>query len=326
MYRITFLLLFAALAFTACEKVAFQSETEINNLNVFDEFAQLFQEKYAMFEQKNVDWEMLTDSVRATIDGQTSQRELADKMGGLVKRLRDGHTSLTTGDAYYSHELLDGYPLNFDTTRFVPIPDLTDLSGGGYKTIGDYGYIVIADFTAWAEAESEQALEALQDTEGLIIDVRVNGGGDPEVAADLAGRFTETAYFAGIEAFKTGPGPDDFSPSRITLRPTEGVSYTDKRVALLQARLSYSATTTLIYLSDPNPNVATFGSRSGGGTGSVASGYLINGWEWNMSVSDYEDTQGRKFDDGIEADFPVLDDLDTDEDEVIGAALDWLRG
>ena len=45
-----------------------------------------------------------------------------------------------------------------------------------------------------------------------------------------------------------------------------------------------------------------------------------------MSVSDYEDAKGRKFDSGLEADFPVEDDPTTTEvDEVIEAAIDWIN-
>ena len=314
------------LLFTACEKVAFQPETEQSNLALFDEFSALFRTKYAMFDQKGVDWVTLSDSVRATISDATTETELGAKMGAMVKRLHDGHTSLKTQDSLYVFDVLAGYPLNFDTARIGDGLDLTVVGeGAGYRRIGDVGYLFIESFNSFTDEDVEAALAELADTRGLVIDVRLNGGGDPEVAAELAGRFTATAYGAGVESFKTGPEENAFSPSAIQLRPTGGTTYLDKKVAILQARPSYSATTTLIYLTDPNPNVRTFGTRSGGGTGSVASGYLSNGWVWNMSVSDYTDAQGRKFDDGIEADTPVEDDLTTANDEVIDAAVAWIQ-
>ncbi|MFK8057605.1 MAG: S41 family peptidase [Saprospiraceae bacterium] len=312
-------------SFTACEKIVYKPQDEATNLNVFDDFSTLFLEKYAMFEQKGVNWPVLSDSVRATINDNTTEFELARKMGTMVRRLKDGHSYLYA-DSIFFYDISAGYPLNFDAANSKPEEEATVVSGGAYKSIGDIGYIYISDFVEWTNTQTSEAIDALSGTRALIIDVRINGGGDPEAAAELAARFTNTSYGAGIEYFKTGPGANDFSGSAITVTPSTNSRYLDKKVAILQARLSYSATQTLIYLCDENPNVATFGSKSGGGTGSVASGYLINGWQWNMSVSDYEDAKGRKFDGGLEADFPVLDDTDTDNDEVIEAAIDWING
>ena len=314
-------------SFVACEKIIFTPQEEVNNLNIFDDFSKVFLEKYAMFEQKGVDWPVLSDSVRATITDATSEVDLAEKMGYMVRRLKDGHSYLFANSNFYSFDFTDGFPRNFDAENSNPEGGATVVPGGAYKTIGDIGYIYIDDFVAWTNAQTRQAIDALMGSRGLIIDVRINGGGDPEAAAELAARFTDESYSAGVEYFKTGPGAQDFSPSPITLYPSSEPRYLDKKVAILQARLSFSATQTLIYLCDENPNVASFGTKSGGGTGSVASGYLINGWQWNMSVSDYEDAKGRKFDSGLEADFPVEDDpTTTDVDEVIEAAIDWING
>ena len=64
------------------------------------------------------------------------------------------------------------------------------------------------------------------------------------------------------------------------------------------------------------------GQRSGGGSGSVADGYLANGWYWSLSTSEFIDAKGRHLDDGVDADIPVALDLtDTTKDEVMEAAI-----
>lgn len=334
MKQVQYILLLACsiLALNSCEKAFLKPQPEVNNLEVFDDFSKIFLEKYAMFEQKGVDWPRLSDSVRATIGAETSQLELADKMGFMTIQLRDGHTSLMAGDSLYSFDLIGDAGLNFDFETWGALyVNENAISVGDViqsQIIGDnIGYVFIQSFEGWETADLETILEPVKDTRGLIIDVRINGGGDPNLAGLIARRLTETAYPCGTEFFKTGPGANDFSQSEITVTPdAEGITYLNKPVAILQARLSYSATTTLIYLTDPNPNVATFGARSGGGSGSVGSGYLINGWTYNLSVSDYVDSRGRKIDDGVEPDFPVMvDPMDTSKDEVVEAAIAWIN-
>jgi len=120
------------------------------------------------------------------------------------------------------------------------------------------GYVFIESFQGWEATDLETILEPVKDTRGLIIDVRLNGGGDPNLSGLMARRLTETAYPCGTEFFKTGPGVNDFSSSEITVTPDAGgVTYLNKPVAILQARLSYSATTTLIYLTDPMVGLTT---------------------------------------------------------------------
>jgi len=315
--------------FTSCEKVLYRAQPEVNNLNVFDDFSKIFNEKYAMFEQKGVDWPVLSDSVRATIDATTTEVELGQKMGYMVARLRDGHTTLEAADEFYGFDLLAGYEINLDINLLATyLAGGTEVFGEGEKiltsTLDDnVGYIFIEGFEGFTLADIDDALASVANTRGLIIDVRTNGGGDPNLAGDLARRFTATSYAAGTELFKTGPGANDFSPQEITVTPaTDGTTYLDKKVAILQGRPSFSATTTLIYLTDPNPNVVTFGGFSGGGSGSVTSGYLINGWVYNLSSSDFVDARGRRLDDGVAPDFPVeLDPTDAAKDEILEAAI-----
>ena len=64
-----------------------------------------------------------------------------------------------------------------------------------------------------------------------------------------------------------------FSDSRMMLQPTNGTVYKNP-VAILTNRGCYSATTTMIYLMNPIPQVTIIGDRTGGGSGSVAEGYL----------------------------------------------------
>jgi len=72
---------------------------------------------------------------------------------------------------------------------------------------GGVGRITITSFGSADTIEAyDRALETLQDTSGLIIDVRGNGGGDTAVARPIMGRFiTERMPYAAMRR-RQGPG------------------------------------------------------------------------------------------------------------------------
>ena len=314
---------------TTCERALLADEPELNSLTVFDHFDQLLTEKYGMFEQKGVDWEALTDAARAELSTATPEDELAEVMGGLIAQLRDGHTYLETSDSVlYGYDYTQGAPLNFDFATLDlnyfrdPVTDI----GVALSAVldGNVGYLLIDTWEGFSPADMDALLAPLDDTRGLVVDIRPNAGGDPYLAGDLARRFTDEPVRAGTEYFKTGPDPEDFSPNNIDVTPVDTLNYLGRPVAILQGRHSYSASAVLLFSTDPMPQVRTFGELSGGGTGSVASTYLLNGWTLNFSVSDFIDHRGRRLDGGVEPDEAVIYRRGIGRDDVLEAALDWI--
>jgi len=85
--------------------------------------------------------------------------------------------------------------------REVVLGKPPDASGNAVSwrgLVGGFGYIRIPSFAgAAAVTQFDDALAALRDTRGLIIDVRANGGGDTAVARPIMGRFiTERRPYA----------------------------------------------------------------------------------------------------------------------------------
>ena len=80
--------------FSSCEKALMDSKPKTDALSIFDEYATLVKEKYAMLDFKNVDINFLADSIRNTIQSDISNEDLFNKLGIITTRLRDGHTSL----------------------------------------------------------------------------------------------------------------------------------------------------------------------------------------------------------------------------------------
>jgi len=327
-------LLLLGLIFNSCEKIFMKPNPDTDNLSIYDEYWKLLDEKYAMWENpdKNLDKEAIHTYTRNLVNNDLSEDSLFGVFNYIILQLKDGHTYLddekTGKEALYDIEALDDINLDQRVVDSIYLK-------GDYRTIGStnylkykllendqIGYIELRGFGAeYTDSEVDDVLTYFSDTKGIIFDVRENGGGDPFMAILFARHFADKEYFIGDEYFKTGPAPDDFSISKMYLKPASGVIYTNP-IKILTNRLCFSATTSFIYNMDYIPYTNTIGRRTGGGSGSTADGFLANGWHWQMSTSEFIDKNGKHWDNGVDPDINVqLDTLDRSQDEIIERAI-----
>lgn len=327
---------------SSCEKVFMEPNPETDNLAIFNEYATLVKEKHAMLEFKNVDIIHLTDSIGATINESMSESDLFQKLGIITKKLRDGHSSLSKGkgednridyvfeagyeSAFNANILFNVYLQNTNNNIHYLFYDDGESIKAIYGFLPQDNEIAYLWIPSWDVEIDDDKIDELFSTikgaKGLIIDIRQNTGGDPSLAAKFASYLTNKSIYTGFERFKTGPGVNDFSDSKIYLHPTNSSSRFLKPVAVLTDRLSYSASTTFAYSVNPLQNITFIGQKMGGGSGSFSDGFLANGWKWSLSTSEFIDHLGNHLDDGFEPDIAVsLDTLITNKDEVVERAL-----
>ncbi len=328
---------------SACEKLFMEPNPGTSNIDIFNEYATLVREKFSMLEYKGVDIDHLQDSIGATITDDLTEDELFAKLTIITQRLRDGHSDLSKEDTLFQYDFAKGYPVAIDRDILVNhyigedvAPDIIWLkeSDGMTKAIyghlpqaPDIGYLRVGSWMfGFTDEEIEKIFKTFVNDKGLIVDVRENTGGDPVLSTKFASYFTDEEHYLGYERFKTGPGPDDFASSKLYLRPS-GSAYTFlKPVMVLTDRYCFSATTTFMYNLNPLSHVYFVGQRSGGGAGSVADGFLANGWHWDLSTSEFIDLNGEHWDDGWDPDFHVkLDTTDTSHDEILDFAINRIN-
>ncbi len=339
--------LLIALIFTisSCEKAFMEPNPETDKKAIFNEYVTLVKEKYAMLTYKNVDIDELASTIGATIDESTSETELFQKLGIITLALKDGHSDLSKGDGEdenIQYNFLEGYPPAFDleilSNNYIGKtinPEINVLQPENDKDVvlAAYGAlpqdqeIAYLWVPSWdveiSEDQIERIFASFSNAKGLIFDIRQNTGGDPSLATKFAAYLANGEdIYTGFERFKTGPNPNDFSDSKVYLKPANSDVRFTKPVVVLTDRYCYSASTTFAYSTNPIGNITFIGQRTGGGSGSVADGFLANGWKWSLSTSEFIDHLGNHLDDGIDPDIPVELDLDdTSKDELIERAI-----
>ena len=232
------LFIIVSLVFSSCEKIFMEPNPEKSNKAVFDEYAKLVKEKFAMLKLKGVDIDHLRDSIGATITEDMSESELFAKLTIITQHLKDGHSTLT-GDTVFYYDFTVGQPKAFDYDMLFN-NYLNPAINNGYVTEykdsqgrPDYfvGYLPLNPEVAYVRFPSwilditddgiEDIFKEISNYKGLIIDLRDNGGGDPVLATKFAKHLTDKEVYMGYERFKTGPAEGDTVVSELYLKPAE---------------------------------------------------------------------------------------------------------
>jgi len=306
--KIAYIILFFILPlFVGCVDEDSYDNTPAGN---FEQLWKIMDEKYCFFEYKHVNWDSIHTVYSKLIIPNMSEDALFEVMGNMLSLLRDGHVNLSyNGNVSRYWSWYEDYPRNFDES----IKDLylgTDyrIAGGlDYKILTDnIGYIYYGDFSSTvSNSNIDRVLSYFSICNGIIIDVRNNGGGSLSNSTTLASHFTNKRVHTGYIRHKTGTGHNDFSnPLAIYVDPANGIRW-QKKVIILTNRHCFSATNDFVNSMRCFPNVIQLGDKTGGGSGMPFTSELPNGWIVRFSASPYYDANMNQIEFGIEPDVYV---------------------
>ena len=197
----------------------------------------------------------------------------------------------------------------------------------GYTDDGDYDHGAQA-----LEAALNTILPEVDPQRGLVIDIRVNTGGNDGWALAVANHLTDHTYLAYRKEVRTDP--QDASrwgvPQRVMVRPSRGSRFLG-RVALLTGINSVSAAETFaMALMGRTPHVVRVGEPTQGVFSDVLERRLPNGWRFGLPNERYLTKEGIAYDvvgvppDNLVPVFPK-DDLERGRDGALEQALSLLR-
>lgn len=291
-------------------------EEEYNNTpqGNFEALWKIIDEQYCFLDYKKINWDSIHNVYQPLITPDMTNDGLFEVLGNMLAELKDGHVNLYSSSnvARYWDWYLD-YPRNFNEAI------IEQYLGRSYRIAGGMEYTILDDNVGYIYYESfssgigdgnlDQVLSYLTPCNGVIIDVRNNGGGNITNATKIAARFTNEKILTGYIQHKTGKGHSDFSdPVAIYLEPSNSIRW-QKKAIVLTNRHSYSATNDFVNSMRYLPNVTIVGDKTGGGSGLPFSSELPNGWSVRFSASPHLDAEKQQIEFGISPDVKI--DMDS---------------
>ena len=300
----------------------------------YDALWQILDRNYCYFDLKlpeGTTWRDLYHKHRRDLRPKMTTDSLFLIMTELLAELKDGHVNLsstfnlsrywkwrTEGPRTFDAELVERYLGEDYKIAGALAYKALDYPDEGKREI-PLGYIRVASFNSGlSDGNVSAALNRLRDCDGLILDLRANGGGQVSSSELLARHFIDKHRHVGYMSHKTGPGHNDFSRQiPIYIDPLTRGTIWLKPVFVLVNQGVYSAANDFVLRLKGLPQVRIIGVKTGVGAGLPMSSELPNGWGIRFSASRTYDTAGKDVEFGIEPDIKVEGELKrTDEKDL----------
>ena len=283
-------------------------EPSLSYSAMFDSLWKDYDETYALFEVRNVNWNSQYESCRNLVREDMTDREFLVVLKTLLYPLKDSHVyvktpigSLNSGE---DNTTPDKFSLNEVCSQYIELPRKCGnniITYGTLKADSSVGYIHIAAFSSgqtginqkqdWA-ADIDIALEALKDTRCMILDVRGNRGGLTGNVTRISGRFCAENKTYAISRTKNGKGKDDFGCGvELEIKKNGSWQYT-KPVILLTNAQTMSAGEEFTMALVSQPHVTQVGNHTCGVFSLALERCLANGWRYSVSVQKVTNPDG----------------------------------
>jgi hypothetical protein len=323
----------------------------------FDVMWQTFQDHYAFFKLRGVDWKAL----RAQYRSQVTEANLETTFRQMLSRFNEDHVTLSVGTDDFLNRFDAGAPRTF-ARFYAEVPagtsqgEVKAYAVGEYQkivgnVIGNYlqgqfgsalgdqviwgklnggktGYLLISQMSGYELGDLQATLDAvftdLAACEGMIVDVRFNLGGSDRLALEIAGRFTPAPRVGYRFAARNG---DAYAPEQVVMqRPTGAYAFTKPTVVLTSIVTSSAAEVFTLFMRQL-PQVKTMGEPTNGIFSTALPKELPNGWLLTLSNEVAGDAGGQVYEQtgipvSIAAPFPGKADREAGIDPGLEKALE----
>ena len=326
----------------------------------FKTFWQAYQDKYATFDMKQVDWRQQYIKYAPLVDGTTSPEHLFTILAQMIKPLNDAHVRLAdrslkppkyvwprkpsvySNQFQFNRDSVQTYWQATDTTLAKQGFEPLKANGGTYSDgrrqfyyarSTNYGYIRISDCTFGKGGsgpklrELDSILTYFGPIKGLLLDIRFNQGGGDRFAFGVAGRFVEKGQvgYYRYRRRKRGGYTNFVKLTSFRLRPKGRNRFTQAPIALLTNDRTVSAGDNLALILHRLPTVRLIGENTEGSFDGFRFHQLPNGWYYSLPDKRIHDSANQCYEGiGVPVDIRVVvsgADLARSDDPVITQAL-----
>lgn len=288
---------------SGCENLWVNEAVATDQMTTFRLLWEDFDQHYAGFAVRTLDWDSVRYTTEAQINAGLSNNEFFELLGTILVDLQDIHVALVDARgqriqfgadnpnslnsigslAAYLEELADAGPV----LRYGMVPD----EAIGYVRISSFG----SRFSLDQFERIDAVLSELRSTQGIILDIRGNGGGEAAHQKAIAQRFITGPRTYIRSQFRNGPGPEDFAPPlEDDIAPAGTFQYTQPVVVLVN-RSTQSAAELLTMTLIREPHVTLVGDTTAGGLGLNVWRELPNGWNYRLTLSLVSDGEGVSY-------------------------------
>lgn len=294
--KIKYLSVLIVLLVIGCKEVLFNDDPQNTPDNNFEMFWGDFDKYYVYFDYNNISWDSIHSVYKAKISPNTTDKELFTIFSEMAGVLKDGHVNIYSPYGMTSYQLrpLASYP----SKRLInPLKYIIGGSPQKYSEIIEYreikehniGFIMLKNFAGNSFADNrytiiDDVLDLYKNKDGIIIDVRGNGGGSSNNAITIASRFADMKRLCSKVCSKNGPGKNDYSGWKDNYIQPEGKFQFTKPVVVLTSRKTFSAAESFVLAMKVLPHVVLVGDTTGGGFGDPIIRELPNGWSYRLST------------------------------------------
>lgn len=207
----------------------------------FEVFWHTFEDHYAFFKLRGVDWISTYKNFRPKVNPETTDEELFQIFTAMVTPFNDDHINIGTPEGKHFNvkkysRFLEEFPTVEARNRFWQMVDHTLIEAGftemktagplfngeklfQYSTSMEYGYLRFTRSFGTLDysledmdivgAALDTIMKSFRDLKGLIVDVRLNIGGYDNIAYEIAGRFTDQKRLGHVKQSREG-GYEEF--------------------------------------------------------------------------------------------------------------------
>ena len=236
----------------------------------FDQLWQAFDKDYAMFVLRpEADWNKLRDEFRPKALATRSPQEFANVCAEMLKPLRDLHLWLTLNGRNVP---VFNRPRASNSNPAAHRAILGDLKQEGRVawaiTEDKIGFLAISGWNNdRIPSQCDQVLNRMRNTRGLIVDVRLNGGGSEDLAREVAGRFLKSSFVYAFSQFRNGPKHTDLTRRFEREVGPRGPWRYDRPVVLLIGQKCMSSNESFVAMMSGDPDAIIMGDHTCGSSG-----------------------------------------------------------